>query len=203
MAALVACGTKSTGNKVSDGAETLMEESDSVIVDDEQKDCVGTDADMCGTDEKATVVKLLRPTITRYYNEATGELCGVSDTLSPGYYNYESEIQEYYLVCLGQDSPYTIPKKDSEIVTLTAAQGHGYVLLMNESLTTVLLKAEPSNGSKTIESFPDPEGIPEDAECLGVCGEWYKVKRAGKIGYVRRAESQWNINSADACGLVR
>lgn len=163
----------------------------------------GTKPEACRADEMAKAVKLQRTVATMYYNEETGQTGSVSDTLAPGYYNYQGEAEDYYLVCLGQDSPYTIPKSDSEIVTLTAAQGHGYVLFFNEKQSTIFLKAEPSDDAKTIESFPDPDGIPEDAECLGICGEWYKVKYGGKTAYVKRSEVEWSISCADACGEIR
>lgn len=202
LMALASCGGKTTGSNASeDGA--LNGKTDSVEMVDEQKEAASDGAEASDNEETAKVVKLLNTTPTMYYDEETGKVGNVYDNLTPGYYNYQGETKEYYLVCLGQDSPYTIPKKDSEIVTLTAEQGHGYVFLSNEKHSTVLLKAEPSDDSKTIESFPYFDGIPEYAECLGISGEWYKVSFDGKMGYVKRQKSEWCINSADACGAIR
>lgn len=202
LLALAGCGTKSTGGNASDDA-AFNENEDSMEIVSEQNRAGNEAEDPSGKEEKAKVVRLLRSAATMFYDEETGKVGNVYDNLPAGYYNLQGETKEYYLICLGQDAPYTIPKKDAEIVEWTASQGHGYILLCNEKLTTVHLKAEPSDASKTIESFPDPEGIPESAECIGVYGEWYKVNYAGKEGYVKRAETEWNISNADACGAIR
>lgn len=199
LLALAGCGTKSSDNNIPEG-DTLVVKTETL---DRQNNPVEVDAEACQSDEMSKVVRLLCPAATMYYDEETKTVGNVSDSLSPGYYHYQGEVKEYYLVCLGQDGPYTIPKKDSEVVTWTAAQGHGYVLLFNEKQTTVLLKAEPSDDSQTIGQIPDPDGIPEDAECLGVSGEWYKVRYEDKTAYVRRSETEWNVNCADACGGIR
>lgn len=199
---LVSCDSKTTGGKASENG-ALNGNADSVEVFDEQKEASRESAATSDLVELAKVVRLRSTAPTMFYDEETGKLGGVSDNLTPGYYNYQGETKEYYLVCLGQDGPYTIPRKDAEIITWTAAEGHGYVLMRNEKHGTVLMKAKPTDDSQTIESFPDPDGIPEYAECLAVSGDWYRVKFEGKTGYVKRAECEWNISSADACGEIR
>lgn len=200
LMALASCGDKN-GNASENG--TLKGVTDSVEMADVQKEAT-IQADVTSDKaEMAKVVKLRSAAPTMYYDEESGKVGDVSDNLAPGYYNYQGEAKEYYLVCLGQDGPYTIPRKDAEIITWTAAEGHGYVWMCNEKHSTVLMKAKPTDDSQTIESFSDPDGIPECAECLAVSGEWYKVKFEGKSGYVKRAECEWNISSADACGDIR
>lgn len=200
LMALASCGGKN-GNASENG--TLKGVTDSVEVVDVQKEATSQADVTSDKAEIAKIVKLRSTAPTMYYDEESGKVGDVSDNLAPGYYNYQGETKEYYLVCLGQDGPYTIPRKDAEIITWTAAEGHGYVLMCNEKHTTVLMKAKPADDSKTIESFQDPDGIPECAECLAVSGEWYKVKFEGKTGYVKRTECEWNISSADACGDIR
>lgn len=200
LMALASCGGKN-GNASEIG--TLKGVTDSVEMADVQKEATSQTAETSDKAEIAKIVKLRSTAPTMYYDEESGKVGDVSDNLAPGYYNYQGETKEYYLVCLGQDGPYTIPRKDAEIITWTAAEGHGYVLMRNEKHSTVLMKAEPADDSQTIKSFPDPDGIPECAECLAVSGEWYKVKFEGKTGYVKRTECEWNISSADACGDIR
>lgn len=199
---LVSCDSKTTGCNASENG-ALNGNADSVEVVDEQKEASRESVETSDLVEMAKVVKLRSTAPTMFYDEETGKVDGVSDNLAPGYYNYLGETKEYYLVCLGQDGPYTIPRKDAEIITWTAAEGHGYVLMRNEKHSTVLMKVKPTDDSQTIESFPDPDGIPEYAECLAVSGDWYRVKFEGKTGYVKRAECEWNISSADACGEIR
>lgn len=200
LMALASCGGKN-GNTSENGA--LNGSADSVEVVDEQKEALGEAAATSDKAEMAKVVKLLKTAPTMYYDEETGKVGDVSDNLAPGFYHYQGETKEYYLVCLGQDGPYTIPRKDAEIITWAAAEGHGYVLMRNEMHSTVLMKAKPTDDSQTIESFQDPDGIPEYAECLAVSGDWYKVKFKGKTGYVKRTECEWSVSSADACGEIR
>lgn len=160
-------------------------------------------ASTCTEDERAKIVKLLRNADSWYYDEERGPDSANTIKLEPGYYHYETETEGYYLVCLGQDGPYTIPKNDATITEWTAEQGHGYVLFYNQKQETIYLKSKPSDSAKTLETFTDPDGIPEDAECLGIVNEWYKVKYLNKTGYVRRSMSTWSVNCADACGEIR
>lgn len=202
LMALTSCGSKTTGSNTSENG-ALNGNADSVEVVDEQKEASRESAATSDKAEMARVVKLLKTAPTMFYDEETGKVGDVSDNLVPGFYHYQGETKEYYLVCLGQDGPYTIPRKDAEIITWTSAEGHGYVLMCNEKHTTVLMKAKPTDDSQTIESFQDPDGIPEYAECLAVSVDWYKVKFEGKTGYVKRSECEWSISSADACGEIR
>lgn len=199
---LASCATNMMGGNASEN-EALKEKTASVEMVDERNKAASEAAETSDKVEKAKVVKLWRTATTMFYDEETGTVDNMPDSLPPGYYHYQGETKEYYLVCLGQDGPYTIPRKDAKIITWTAAAGHGFILMCNEMHSTVLMKSMPTDDSKTMESFPDPDGIPDYADCLAVCGEWYKVRFEGKIGYVKRAESEWSISCADACGEIR
>lgn len=195
------------GNKASDKDTPLYDTPDVTAdtvevsyVQDEKMEVVTAASE---DEESAKVVRLLKPCGAILYNEVTGELADCTIGLKPGFYNYQGESKGCYLVCVGQDGPYTIPKDFAEVMTWSAEQGHGFVYLCNDRLTTVLLKAEPSDESMTIEEFPAPEGIPDCAECHGITGEWYKVVYNGKSGFVRRNDSQWGVHEPDACGGIR
>ena len=154
--------------------------------------------------ESARVVKVLRRTESKYYDEEGIYGSEESFAMERGYYHYESETDEYYLVCLGQDGPYTIPKKDAKIEVWTAAQGHGFVQLYSANEEAVVIKAKPSDNAKTIASIPYEEyGMPDDVICKGVKGEWFKVKYGKKKAYIRRNNAVWCINVVDACGEIR
>lgn len=199
---IAGCGNNATDKNTSLN-DSLNVKVDTTEISSVQNEKADEETTECRNDEMAKVVRLLQPCESSIYNEETGERIDCTTNLEPDYYPYQGETKDCYLVCIGQDGPYTIPKKFAEITTWSASQGHGYVLLFNEKSNTVLLKTEPNDASKTIESFPDPEGIPDCAECLGITGEWYKVDYYGKTGYVRRNESQWGINHSEACGQIR
>lgn len=202
MVTMTGCGNNTTDRNMP-LSDSLNVKADTVELSSDQNEKAAEETAECREDETAKVVRLLHPCESAIYNEETGKTEDVTTNLKPDFYHFEGETKDYYLVCIGQDGPYTIPKELAEITTWKASEGHGYVFLYNEKSSTVLLKAEPDDASKTIESFPDPEGIPDCAECLGITGEWYKVDYNGKTGYVRRNESQWGINHSEACGIIR
>ncbi len=159
--------------------------------------------DACTEKEMATVVKVSAPTVSMYYSQVHGLNTRYSIRVEPGFYNYDGELEDYYLIPLGQDGPYTVPKANAELEQWTAAQGHGYVFFMNDSKETIVLRKEPSDRSQEIISIKYEGDIPEEANCLGISGKWYKVDFNGKVGYVKRNLTVWSVSSADAAGQIR
>lgn len=127
------------------------------------------------------------------------------EVMEAGYYPYFGESKKYYFSFIGNGISCVIPKKYGKVETWTAAEGHGWVFFRNDSRKPIELKAAPSASSETLEVFPnaDDYGYPDDAVCLGVVGDWYKVEYNECTGYVKAKDVEWSVGSVDAAGSVR
>lgn len=156
----------------------------------------------------AKVILLTRPTKLIYCDYDYDMKKGVEkskEVIEAGYYRYYGESKKYYFSFIGNGISCVIPKKYGKIETWTAAEGHGWVFFRNDNRTPIELMAAPSASSETLEVFPnaDDYGYPDDAVCLGVEGDWYKVDYYGCTGYVKAKDVEWSIGSVDAAGSIR
>lgn len=157
------------------------------------------DDEVFDRDETGLVVQLLSVVDSLDLEDMLDEEKAVLCELEPGYYCYEREDGENYIIGYGHEG-YSLPKKYGKLVTLRADEGHGFVALCNDDGTDILFKEKPSEDSKTIDIYNarTDDGIPDEANCLGVVGEWYKIDYYGTVGYVKRKLTHWDICSFDA-----
>lgn len=104
---------------------------------------------------------------------------------------YVGETKNYYITD-SQDGRIKVLKKESRVVTLSAAKGQG-VIYPRESGPKYMRKS-PSYSAKVtaIVGFHDGD-LPEPMPCLGVSKDWFITKsRAGRIGYVPKKLFEWH-----------
>lgn len=151
----------------------------------------------------AKVIRLLRPKVLacdeNYTKNGDDNLVEQDDTMEMGYYNYLGEDKNYYWSFHGNGTNCFIPKKYAKIEIWTPAKGKGFIYFHNDSGKPIALKEAPSSSSKTIKVFHYTEDdifCLDKGQCLGVKGEWYKVKYNNKIGYVKAKEVEWTVDFA-------
>lgn len=137
----------------------------------------------------------------------TKSIKGVDKMLvEPGWYPY-TIMNGKVALDLGQDgTTITVAQfKQFKTAVWTAAQGHGYIIEKGRAI----VRAQPNDNAKAIGRIDgEIDGYPDDYECLGVVGDWYKIRNVDrtekwKVGYVRKPQVKWSIGSADCAGCIR
>lgn len=97
-------------------------------------------------------------------------------------------------VHLNVQDDFTVSKSEARMVGRSAAAGQGWVYSI-EGFTPV--RPVPDDKAAAIDTLITAEGdLPEGMECLGIEGDWYRVKVVNddgkeRTGYARRDEAWW------------
>ncbi len=104
-----------------------------------------------------------------------------------------------YLVS-GQDE-YLVKKKGSMLLTRSAENGEGYLVLNTDEARCVNVRQRPSTNARVLTTLCDnDEGIPDVYPCLGLVSSqdrlWFRTRVNGKVGYVSQRFMLWDaVNS--------
>lgn len=126
--------------------------------------------------------------------------------VEPGWYPYTIMNGKVDLNIAQDGTTITMAQfKQFKTAVWTAAQGHGYIIEKGKAI----VRAQPNDNAKAIGRIDgEIDGFPDEYECLGISGNYYKIGNYDgignwKVGYVKKSQVEWSLGSVYCAGCIR